>query len=404
MYLRGGAERYMFDLMALLTSHGHEVIPFSTWSSQNRPTPYEEYFVSEVDFASLLDSRTLCDKVRATRRVLYSVEARDNLLKLLHDTKPDLVHVFGFAHHLSASIFDATRRAGVPVIQSQLDYKWLCPNTTFLSHGEVCEQCKVHRYFNVALRRCKRDSVSASLLAGLQAYHGTLAKAADKISVFLCHSQFLMNKMMEYGFPRERFRYVPHFLDLDGYPNPDGSEPYAVYFGRFSYEKGLQTLLRAAEIADVELRIIGKGPEEESLQLYAREHALSNVHFLGPRWGQEMQEIVSKARCVVCPSEWYENSPLAIYESMAMGRPVVGAQIGGIPELVQDKVTGLLFPAGDASELAAKMRYLVDQPDIAHDLGREARRIVGEQFTPQKHYEDVMAVYRDTLSHGQDHS
>ena len=397
LYLRGGAERYMFDLMELLVGHGHEVIPFAMQSSENQVTPYADYFVSNLDFPQLLKSGRFGDAIRAGGRALYSVEARSRLLKLLQDTQPDLVHVFGFAHYLSASIFDAAKRAGVPVLQSLLDYKWICPNTTFLSQGTVCEKCKVHRYYNIVLRRCKRNSLSASLLAGVQAYLVALTRAADKVALFLCHSRYLMDKMIEYGYARQRFRYIPHFLDVDSYPDAEESEPFVVYFGRLSYELGLHTLLRAAEVSKVNVRIIGRGPEEDGLKLYAKEHGLGNVQFLGPKWGQEMRDIVSKGRCVVCPSEWYENSPLAVYEAMAMGRPVVGSNVGGIPELVQDRVTGLLFQPGDPEELATAMRFMTDNANTAREWGREARRIAKRRFTPDKHYEDTLAVYEDVI-------
>src|SRR3972149_9314261 len=397
-YLRGGAERYLFGLMELLASYGHEVIPFSMHSSENLSTPYENYFVNNMDFPSLMKSRSLNSAIQATGRSLYSTEAKKKFLKLLQETKPDLVHVFGFAHYLSISILDAAKTAGVPVIQSLLDYKWLCPNTTFLLNGKPCEKCKNHQFYNVVLHRCKRNSLRASLLAGLQAYVVTLTQAAGKVTLFLCHSRYLLTKMIEYGYPPEKFRYIPHFLlDVDSYPDADNSEPYAVYFGRLSYEKGLTTLLRAAEIAKVTVKIIGCGPEEKDLRLYAREHALSNVHFLGERWGQEMQDIVRKARYALCPSEWYENSPLAVYEAMAMGRPVIGANIGGIPELIQDHITGLVFHPGDPEDLAAKMLYLMENPEIARQWGSEARRIAKEKFAPYKHYKDILSVYEDAV-------
>jgi len=122
---------------------------------------------------------------------------------------------------------------------------------------------------------------------------------------------------------------------------------------------------------------------------------LNHVHFLGPKWGQDMRDIVSKARCVVCPSEWYENSPLVVYEAMAMERPVIGANIGGIPELVQDQVTGLLFRPGDPQDLAAKIGFLMEHPDQSRQWGAEARRIAKERFTPQKHYTEMLSVYED---------
>lgn len=395
-YLRGGAERYLFDLMGLLEARGHTVASFSTRSPENRASSYEDYFISEMSFRDLLRRGGVRAGLRAGGRALYSLEARRSLARLLCDTKPDLVHVFGFAHYLSASIFDAIAAARVPVVQSLLDYKWLCPNTTFLSHGALCEHCRGGRYYEVVRRRCKRGSLAASVLAGLQAYLTDARRVAGKIHVFLCHSRFLMNKMIEYGYSSAKFRYVPHFVEVEETTPPEAGEPFALYFGRLAREKGVHTLVRAAQLSGVPLTIVGSGSEEASLRALVAREGLTHVRFVGPLWGEPMKDLLRRARCVVCPSEWYENSPLTVYESMALGKPVVGADIGGIPELVQDGVTGLLFRAGDAADLAAKLRQLMDAPDAARRWGEEARRIAKREFAADAHYEQMMAVYADT--------
>jgi glycosyltransferase involved in cell wall biosynthesis len=399
-YLRGGAERYLFDVMDLLIQHGHEVIPFSTHSQKNQQTPFEEFFVSHIDFPTFMGTRSPEDVKEVLARSIYSFEARSKLRHLLRTHMPDVAHVLGFAGYLSPSILDALREARIPVVQSLLDYRWLCPNTTFLSQGFICERCKYHHFHNVVLRRCKRGSLGASFLAGLQAYIMSFTGAANKVDIFLCHSRFLMDKMIEFSYPREKFRYAPHFLDLDRYPNWEDSQPFAVYFGRISPEKGVKTLLDAAALTGIPLKVIGEGPQAQFLRAYASEHNLDNVEFTGPKWGLEMQDLVGRARFVVCPSEWYENSPLVVYEAMAMGRPVVGARIGGIPELVQDHVTGLTFRAGDANDLADKMRFLMDHPECAHEWGGNARQQAGQHFSPQGHYETLMSVYQSTRDAG----
>jgi len=398
-YLRGGAERYMFDVIQLLRGQGHEVIPFSTVSAQNEsPGVYGEYFVSQIDFPALVQSHNPKDIGRVLQRSIYSMEAKQSLSRLLCDTKPDLVHIFGFPQYLSFSILDAIADARVPAVQSMLDYKWLCPNSTFLSHGRLCEKCRKHRYHNVIAQRCKRSSFGASLVAALQAYYAYFSRSADRIALFICHSRFLWAKMIEYGYAAARLSFVPHFMDVATYPAPSTSDPVAVYFGRLSPEKGVWTLLRAIEIAGIPVNFVGTGSEEGPMRQYVQDRGLANIRFLGPAWGDDMRNLVSRARFVVCPSEWYENSPLAIYEAMAMGRPVIGARIGGIPELVQDGITGLTFETGNAEDLAAKMRYLMDAPDIARQLGAKAREVAAAEFTPAKHYQELMRIYEDAMA------
>lgn len=394
-YPRGGAERYLFELADLLAERGHEVIPFATRSPQNRPTPYERYFVSELDFPALLRAGGVGNGLRAAGRALYSREARTHLAQLLADVRPDLIHVFGFAHYLSMSILDAAGALGVPVVQSLLDYRWRCPNTTFLSHGQVCECCRGGRYYQAVRRRCKRGSLGASLLAAASTYLLDWTRGADKVARFICHSRFLQDKLIAHGLPADRMRYLPHFVNLRNYPPPQGNEPVAVYFGRLSYEKGLHTLLRAAAFTGMDTVIVGAGEEEAELRHEAAARGLAHVRFAGPLWGANLHAIVSRARCVVCPSEWYENSPLMVYEAMALGKPVVGAAIGGIPELVEDGVTGLLFRPGDAEDLAARLAQMLAQPELARSYGARARQIAEERFAPERHYRNLMAIYEE---------
>jgi glycosyltransferase involved in cell wall biosynthesis len=394
-YVRGGAERYMFELTDLLTRRDHEVIPFATHSGQNRPTPYERYFVGELDFPTLLRAGGPTNALRAAGRALYSRQARARLAALLADVRPDLIHIFGFAHYLSMSILDAATAAGVPVVQSLLDYRWRCPNTTFLSHGQVCEACRGGRYYQAVRRRCKRGSVGASLLAAAGAYLLDWTRGPRKVARFVCHSRFLMDKLATHGLPASKMRYLPHFVDLRAYPLPTDNAPLAVYFGRLSYEKGLYTLLRAAEISGMTTVIVGAGEEEAALRRAVAERGLTNVQFTGPAWGADLHAIVSRARCVVCPSEWYENSPLAVYEAMALGKPVIGAAIGGIPELVAAGGTGLLFRPGDAADLADKLALMAARPDLAQTWGAAARQVAATRFAPDAHYEELMAIYAE---------
>jgi glycosyltransferase involved in cell wall biosynthesis len=399
-YMRGGGERYTFDLSALLESNGHEVIPFSMEHPQNFPSDYADYFVSNVDFPSELAKKTPRSTANVLERILYSREAKAKMERILADTRPDLVHVNGFIHEFSTSILPPMKAAGLPVTQTLHDYKIVCPNTTFVSNDEVCEQCLGHRYYNVVRRRCKRGSLSASLLAGVEMYfHEFLNTYETNIDVFQSPSEFLRRKVIEHGV-KKPVVVIPHFFDPNNFQPYYEPENYVVYVGRLVRVKGIMTLLRAMEqTPQTHLYVAGSGELEPEMRAFIAERGLTNVTLLGHLKTDELQRLVQRALANVLPSEWYENYSATLRESLACGTPVIGADIGGIPEQVTDGWNGYLFEPGNADQLAEKIRRLVENPALAVEMGRRGRRQVEIVNSPETHYRQVYDVY-DSLLRG----
>lgn len=395
-YLRGGSERCTFDLTALLGAHGHEVIPFAMQHERNHPTPYAEYFVSHVDFPTLLrEGKGIGSKLQVAERTIYSREAKRKITALIEATKPDVAHVHGIAHEISPSILAALKAAGIPVVQTLHDYKLVCPNTNFISQGQVCEACKGHRYYNVVRRRCKRDSLAASLLAGMEAYvHNTFQLYENNVDAFIAPSRFLKEKVIEHGV-RTEVAYLPNFIHVDEFEPCYENEPYFVFAGRLVAVKGVRTLLEAVHLVpDAKLIIAGTGELEDELRGYVAEHQLDTVQFVGHLDKAELTKLVQRATATIVPSEWYENCPMSVLESFACGTPVIGARIGGIPELVQESSSGLLFEPGNAAELAQAMRCMIDSPASVQAMGRQARQQVEQAHNPTVHYEQTVALYQ----------
>ncbi len=398
-YLRGGSERCFFDLSVLLERNGHEVIPFSMRDERNLPSEYDRYFISHVDFPSQVgQGGSLRGKLDTVERVLYSREARLSIEQLLADTKPDLAHIHGIAHEMSPSILPAIKQAGVSIVQTLHDYKLLCPNTNFVSGGQICERCKVHRYHNVLLHRCKRGSLAASFVAGLEmALHKALQIYERHVDAFITPSMFLKNKLLEYGLGN-RIEHVPNFINLDAIqPNYD-FEDYFVYYGRLSSVKGVRTLLQAMlNVNGSHLYIAGTGDLDEELQAFAKEKGLDNVTFLGHLDADRLFPLIQNAAFSVVPSEWYENYSMSVLESFAAGTPVIGAQVGGIPEQVIDGWNGLLFESGNAEQLSERINYMLSYPERARNMGRNGRVQVEKINGPERHYRDTLAIYTDLI-------
>lgn len=397
-YYRGGSERCFFELSAALERLGHEVVPFSMQHPNNLPSEYDDYFLSYMDFPSKLGKgSSLKDKWQVAERVIYSREARDKIARLIELTKPDIAHVHGIAHETSPSILPAIKQAGIPVVQTLHDYKLMCPNTNFVSQGEVCERCKGHRYYNVVRRRCKRGSLAASALAAVEmTVHKTLHIYERNVDTFIAPSQFLKEKLHEYGI-RNQVVNVPNGLDLDRFEPCYTPENYFVFFGRLVNVKGVQTLLEAMRhVPDGKLIIAGSGDLEDELKQFARVHNLHNVEFLG-HVNSGLVELIQRAAFSVVPSEWYENYSMSVIESLACGTPVVGARIGGIPEQVHDGINGLLFESGNAVELAEKINAMLADPAKTIEMGHNGRAQVEQQNSLDIYTRRTIDVYEDLL-------
>lgn len=397
-YMRGGAERCYLSLMDLLENNGHEVIPFSMDHEQNPPSPYSDYFYSYIDFPTELSKSGIRPKLRVAERVLYSREAKANIQRLIKDTKPDIAHVHGIAHETSPSILAALKEAGVPTVQTLHDYKLICPNSSFISNGEICERCKGRRYFNAVRHRCKRGSLSASMLSAAELYFHKYGQMYEgNVDIFITPSEFLKHKLIEHGVQNPIIQ-LPNFIDIDSFQPHSEPEDYFVFYGRLVAIKGVHTLLKAMQAVNhSHLYIAGNGESEAELRAFATENDLDNVTFLGHLSADRLVPLIQRAAFTVVPSEWYENYSMTVIESLACGTPVIGARIGGIPEQIIDGWNGLLFEPGDEHELANKINKLLNSPELVSEMGRHARQRVEEINSPAYHYKHTLAIYERLL-------
>lgn len=397
-YLRGGLEKYMFELIELLERHGHEVIPFCMDHAENFPTPYSKYFVSHIDYPAILRKPKLGLMLKAVERLFFSSEARRQIKRIIEDTKPDIVHVHGIGHEISPFVLKVVKSFNIPVIQTLHDYGLLCPNTSFVSHGEVCERCKGGRYYNVVLRRCKRDSLPASLLACASQYAYMMTNIyKQNVDVYISPSSFLKRKLLEHGI-KKRIVEVPNFINLDSCQPGVENAGYCIYAGRLLSIKGIRTLMDAAKLVrHIKILVAGDGELADEIRAIIAEEKLDNVKLLGYVASDELMRLMSSSNFMTFPSEWYENYPMSIIESFACGKPVIASNIGALPELVINGQNGLLFEPGHPEQLAARMQELFDHPEKAVEMGKRGRETVVINNDPESHYRQIMKVYQDLL-------
>ncbi len=391
-YIKGGSETYYFALKRLLESRGHTVIDFSMKDPKNFSSPYSDYFVENVDYAGKSGIR---EKMRIASNIIYSREAKQKFEALVREVQPDLVHLHIFQHQISPSILDVIGKYQIPCVYTAHDLKMLCLNYKMMHHGHLCEECKGGKYYRCAVNRCVKDSFAKSCINVAEGYFHKWRKTYDHIDVIITPSAFYRKKFSEFGIPENRVVHIPNFLDREKpiVGEREDKEHYYLYFGRLSEEKGVLTLLRAVEKAGVKAKIIGTGPLEAQIREQIRNRSLENVQMLGFKSGQELIDEVGNAKAVVLPSEWYENGPYSAIEALQMGRPVIGADIGGIPELIDGN--GYLFESGNDRELAnalLKMESLSEEE--YHEMCRISMELFEKNYSQETHFEKLKAVYQ----------
>lgn len=380
-----------FEEMEIFKNDGWDVVPFSMKDVKNLDTPWSPYFIDSLEFENI---RSLPAKALAVPKIIYSNEAKKKLSELLQEVQPSVAHAHNIYHHISPSILSTLKKAKIPTVMTLHDLKIACPAYRMLNDQGICEKCKGGKNFNVLKNRCIKGSALGSGVIMLESYlHMWMRSYAKNVDRFIVPSRFYRDKFIEWGWPEEQFAYVPNFVDTEQFKYSDKSGEYFFYFGRLSFEKGIGTLIKAALKTGVHLKVAGTGPDMQSLKDLVGD--ASNVEFLGFLRGESLHEAIGGARAVVLPSEWYENAPISVMESYAMGRPVVGADIGGIPELIKPGVTGEIFPSGDIDALCEVLSRLSDEPDSnLSAMGAAGRQWMEAEFDRKVHLEMLKNVYR----------
>jgi len=395
LFPKGGDAISTLTTGELLKKKGHEVYFWGMKHPKNPKYEFEELFIDYIDYYK---SMGFVEKLKIASKILYSFEAKKKIDPLLNKIKPDIIHLNNFAHQISPSILDVIKKYKIPTVMTMHDYKLVCPAYSMLSKGKPCEKCKNGRYYYCFLNKCTKNSYFKSLINTLEMYlHHKFLRIYNKIDIFIAPSRFMLNKVKEMGFKGE-IVYLPNFVNLEEFePNYNWEENSIVYVGRLSFEKGIKTLIEAVKGLNVGLKIIGNGPLRQESEEKVKNENIKNVKFLGFKKGKELKEEIKKAMFTVLPSECYENNPRSVIESFALGKPVVGARIGGIPELVIDHETGMTFEPGDTEDLREKIGFMLNNKDIIEKMGKNARNFVKEIFNPDSHYKKLVKSYRRAI-------
>lgn len=400
-FMQGGAERYLLDVSAWLESQGHEVIPFAMDHPDNLETPYQKYFPSFVQTGRVTAN---WQGVRTLSRMAYSLEARRKLATLIAQTKPDLAHIHNIYTQLSPSILDTLRDQHIPVVMTVHDHHLISPQYNIWAYGCGKDYRDVGLIRGTFSRFHKNSMLASFAQTAVYKFHRWLKIYERGVDLFICPSQYMKRQLVRGGFPAEKIR-VNHFgideklftprYDHDG-STGSPQDGYFFYAGRLSEEKGVETIIRAAKIiGDVNVKIAGRGPQMEYLHHLA--HDVPNVEFLGFRSKEEVTELYRGAIAVLLPSRVHENFPLMVLEALASGKPVIASDVGGVSEMIDDRVNGFLVsPTDDFGWVEAMMRLSIDE-SLQQSMSRAARTTVEHRFKLEDHYRRLMECYQEVL-------
>ncbi|MEV1288055.1 glycosyltransferase [Micromonospora sp. NPDC049679] len=394
LYRRGGAEGYLLDLAELQRAAGDEVGYFGMTHPHNEsPLPYAEHFPSHVEFEPA--PRGLRPRAAAAGRMIWSPAGRRGLARVLADFRPDVVHLHNIYHQLSPSVLAAARAAKVPCVLTLHDYKLACPSYQLLDKGELCDACVTGGPLMAARRRCKDGALGPSALLAVESWLHRSLRAYDPVAVFVSPSRFLAGVMGRAGVFPDRMHVLNHFVDVAALPMKETPGGGVVYAGRLSHEKGVDLLIEAVAAlpAGAPVDIAGDGPARPALEERARRLAPGRIRFHGRLDKTRLHELIRSAAVVAVPSRWHENQPMAVLEAFGCGVPVVGTDLGGLPELITAGVDGEIVVADDPAALAVALGRLVADPGRAYAMGRAGRARVERDFSPAAHLTGLRELY-----------
>lgn len=395
----GGAYTVYLNTAELLKKEGVQVIYFAQHSQNEIPCDQTEYFSKE---------NTQVNRIQYVRNRFYNQTAANSLQKLIEDEHPDVAHAHLIWGCLAPSILNVLKRNNIPVVHTVHDYAMICSKVTLRSfEGDICERCSCGKYWESVKTRCHKGSLIRSIISTAEfAYRNKLFHPVNLISHFIFVSQFCsdqhrkMDDLFENA-SRSVLYNIPNDLVsmLSREQLTDTFNSYYLYYGRLASEKGIDTLISVfIKHPQLCLKIVGTGPLESALRSRCEVEKVNNIEFLGFKSGLELYKIVKNAKYVCVPSEWYENNPMTIIEAYTLGTPVIAANIGGIPEIVEDYRTGFLFNSGSIEDLDA---VLISAERINKEqymsLKQGAKRYSSIKFNRESYARQLMSIYNHLI-------
>ncbi len=384
-YRKSGTDSVYLNLIKLLRNHGHEVIAFSFYDDKNVSEELDNYFVQKKFLSRSFGK-------------FYSRDAKNNLEKLILDHKPDIAHFHNIIGGLSVSILPVLKKNNIPTVATIHGFKYLCPAFTFINgKGEICEDCKGGKFYKCLINNCSPEGRIRSTALAIEAYGRDyffpFYKYVDK---FIFLSRFFLNKFNEF-YPNigDNSVFIYNFMDETNEIPKTTKGNYFLNFGRLDREKGIETLIEAFALnQNAKLKIIGDGLLAE----YVMKNKTENIEFLGYKDWESLKQYIINASFIIVPSECYENNPMTVLESYSLGKPVIGSNIGGIPEIIISEKTGYLFEPKNVNQLSNLIQIADQIDEESYDqLSINSINFALDNFSKDKYYNKIMSIYNSMV-------
>ena len=389
LYPNGGSETYVFKLGEYLETQGHKVQYFGMDHEGRCVGNDANVYTSDMDF----HGGSIFSKIKYPVKTIYSIEARKKMRIVLDSFCPDVVHLNNFTYQITPSIileivkWRKKNKRSCRIVFTAHDYNLICPNHMLNNPNTKmnCEKCIGGKYINCAAGKCIHGSFVKSIIGAFEGYYWKIRKTYRYINAVICCSNFMKEKMDTNSLFKGRTITLHNFIDE--IPKKDvEKKDYVLYFGRFSEEKGIGTLLEACKsLPDIHFVFAGAGPLNDKVS------KIKNINNVGFQTGEHLEKLVREARFTVYPSEWYENCPFSVMESQAYGTPVLGADIGGIPELIQTGETGELFESGNLEDLKNKIEFLWNNRDKTDEYTENCKHVNFDRI--EDYYKKILKIY-----------
>lgn len=378
---RGGEDEYVESLDLLLRENRQRVL---------------NYYHYSRSFAGLIPIARFATPLYTCFRDWFGLQS------IIRRERPDIVHLHNIFPSISPIIFRVLKHYRIPIVQTVHNFKRLCLNGLFLlNNGSVCERCMHGNFIHGVARKCYQGSLfKSAAVAGLFWWQRLVEQNWSSVDVFICPTAFVGQKLRAGGCPPEKIVEIPHFISEKQTVTeaPISEAPYAVYIGRLSREKGVNTMIRAfAPLKHVPLKVIGHGPLETEIKNQISKSQLNHIEMLGSVDETTKSRILSGAACLIFPSECYETFGLSLIESLQAGVPVIATRFGGRREIIQDGLNGILFDCGDVEQLRTAVLKLVRRKDGQGDFSAEARKTFLSQFSSDVIYSKLMNCYENLV-------
>jgi glycosyltransferase involved in cell wall biosynthesis len=395
-YVKGGADRVYLNTTELLKNNGHSVINFSSVDPANYPSAYSDYFISLND----IRKKNVIGKITGIKQYLYNEETCRKLRAVIKTERPDVAHLHLFYGGLTASLLKILKEYSIPIVQTVHDYRLLCPANAFLNKDhKICEKCRNKNFLQCSINRCLDNNIFYSSILTLEAYmRKYMFNPLKYIDHFIFVSKFSQDKHVEFNSHfKNKSSFLYNFTFIPDKMTFCNNRNHVLFFGRLSHEKGILTLLEAIKQTNLILRIAGAGPLQNYVEEYANKY--KNIIYVGYKSADELKNLINESSFIIVPSEWYENNPMTILEAFANGRPVIGSNTGGIPELIHNSKNGFLFESRNIRSLTETL-YKVDaiKNEEYEKLSNNARAFAEKYFTADIHYLNLVNIYSKIMN------